>query len=134
MSNKVFNYMLEEGGEKINLFGVEELDERVLKARKIREGMETYLMDPETGELDTRPSSHLMAHDYMEVDGKGGWYAWPTLFPGYDTGEETLEWGNIPDKFRSFTEAKARDELFEFSTEEEAEAFAMGSWKPEAMR
>ena len=110
--------MLEEGGEKINLFGVEELDERVLKARKIREGMETYLMDPETGELDTRPSSHLMSHG--EVEGK--FYAFPTLFPAYDTGKDTQEWKHFKstDGFNwdAFDYAESENELFEFDTEE----------------
>ena len=127
--NQVFNFV--EGGVKLDLFA-ESLDDKITRARKIREGMETYLINPETGKLDDRPSSHLMAHDYMEVDGKKGWYVWPTLFPGYENKElqVTEEWGDVPDKQKSFSEAMRRDELFRFDTEAEAIEFAEGGWKP----
>jgi hypothetical protein len=127
--NNVFNLI--EGGHSLDLFA-ESLDDKITRARKIREGMQTYLPNPETGELDNIPSSHLMAHAYMEVDGKFDWYVWPTLFPGYENEElqVTEEWGDVPDKQKSFSEAMSRGELFRFDTETEAIEFAEGGWKP----
>jgi hypothetical protein len=71
-------------------------------------------------------STHIMAHD--EVDGK--FFAWPTLFPGYENEEtqETEAWGEL-DAWEAFDMAMRRGELFEFDTLEEAKDFAEGSWK-----
>ena len=123
-------------GDLQSLDSVELLDDNTRKAREIRQGMETNLnlIDPTTGEVDPRPSSHLMSHG--EVEGK--FYAFPTLFPAYDTGKDTQEWKHFKstDGFNwdAFDYAESENELFEFDTEEEARLFAEGSWKPKELR
>ena len=61
------------------------------------------------------PSTHLMA--WGESDGK--YVAYPTLFQGEDG-----MWSE-----GGFKDAKDREEVYQFDTAEEAEAFAAGSWK-----
>ena len=128
-------------GDLQSLDSVEILDDNTRKARAIRQGMQTNLnlIDPTTGEVDPRPSSHLMSHG--SVDGK--FYAFPTLFPGYENKEDqvTEEWKHFKGKegefnWDAFDYAARKDvnELFEFDTEEEARLFAEGSWKPEELK
>ena len=94
------------------------MDPRVLKARKIREGLRR-------DNPDGTYSTHMMTS--FEEDGRH--YAIPTLFPGYDTGHDTQEWAELDFK-EALTEARKREEMFEFDTAEEADLFARGSWKP----
>ena len=112
--SQVFN--LVEGGQKIDLFQ-NQINDKIIKANTIREGMER--VNP-----DGTVSTVLMVSG--EVDGK--YYAWPTLFPGYDTGYDTQEWAEL-DTWEAFDEAEKRGELFQFNTEAEAVEFAKGSWK-----
>jgi len=100
-----------EGGQKIDLF------QNQMKANTIRKGMER-------ANPDGTVSTVLMVSG--EVDGR--YYAWPTLFPGYDTGYDTQEWAEL-DTWKAFDEAEKRGELFQFNTEAEAVEFAKGSWK-----
>ena len=63
-----------------------------------------------------KPSTHLMAYG----SGEGGkFHAWPTLF---QSKEGVWSEGGID-------EAVKKGEVYEFDTEEEAKAFAGGSWK-----
>ena len=123
-------------GDLQSLDSVALLDDNTRKAREIRQGMQTNLnlIDPTTGEVDPRPSSHLMSHG--EVEGK--FYAFPTLFPAYDTGKDTQEWKHFKstDGFNwdAFDYAESENVLFEFDTDEEARLFAEGSWKPKELR
>jgi GNAT superfamily N-acetyltransferase len=75
---------------------------------------------------DGTESTVLMASG--EVDGK--YVAYPTLFPK-DTEDYTSaasSWMEL-DGMDAIKEAKNRNELFYFDTEEEAQKFAEGSWK-----
>jgi len=68
---------------------------------------------------DGTVSSHLMASS--EWNGK--FIAYPTLFQKED--------GTWYEPENAWDEAKEKDEVYSFDTNEEAEAFAKGSWKPE---
>ena len=54
-------------------------------------------------------------------------YAYPTLFP-VDPNNPESGWLELQGE-EAFNEAKNRDELFVFDSEEEAKSFAEGSWK-----
>ena len=124
-NDNVFDLL--EGGEKVNLF----VDPNIAKVKEIRPfGLAS---DGNTVKIDYdnfgnfEGSSHKMASG--EVDGK--FYAWPTLFPAYDTGQDTQEWPEL-ETWEAFDYASREDinELFKFDTEKEAQDFALGSWKP----
>ena len=101
--------------------------------RKYQSGSE-FNYTPRTRQGDTliygdKPSTHLMAREYIE--GKG-WVAFPTLFQNEDgkwvdmtSKHNKDEWGQI------YEEAKNRGETYEFGEDEKAAIdFADdGSWK-----
>ena len=64
----------------------------------------------------------------IEIDGK--YYATPTLFPNdpKGTSSDRDDWFEKKG-IEAWEEALQRNELFEFDTEAEAKAFALGSWK-----
>ena len=98
-------------------------DDEIVNAMRIRD-MRTGARDNGDG----TESTVLMT--YAEVDGK--YVAYPTLFPKnpnlryYGSGSE--EWLEL-DGDAALDEAEKRDELTWFENEEEAAAFAEGSWK-----
>ena len=64
----------------------------------------------------------------IEADGK--YYAVPTIFPkeGKENSSNPDDWLEL-EGMDALEEARKRDELFEFATHEESDAFAKGSWK-----
>jgi len=98
-------------------------DDEIVNAMRIRD-MRTGARDNGDG----TESTVLMT--YAEVDGK--YVAYPTLFPKnpnlryYGSGSD--EWLEL-DGDAALDEAEKRDELTWFENEEEAAAFAEGSWK-----
>jgi hypothetical protein len=92
--------------------------EKALRAQEIRPvGMQNS---------DGSISSHLM--EYAEVDGK--YVVYPTLFPNRPNSISRRRdmWSEMPSD-KALEEAYRRQETFTFDTEEEAKAFAAGSWK-----
>ena len=75
---------------------------------------------------DGSVSSHLM--EYAEVDGK--YVVYPTLFPNRPNSISRRRdmWSEMSSD-KALDEAYRRQETFTFDTEEEAKAFAAGSWK-----
>ena len=72
------------------------------------------------------PSTHLMAWGESEDEAGNKFYvAYPTLFQ--DTDEKSENYGMWSEG--GFKDAKDREEVYQFDTAEEAEAFAAGSWK-----
>jgi hypothetical protein len=90
------------------------------RAKAIRQG---FRKNP-----DGTVSTHLMAT--MEVDGKH--VVIPTLFPTVDTpSQDQKDWMELAPR-QAFEEALKRNEVFEFSSADEAKKFAEGSWKKPA--
>lgn len=93
----------------------------VNKARTMRKG---FRKNPDGGE-----STVIMR---AETDGKGNWFAFPSLFQNEDgswvdmSGEEyERDWMPV------YKEAKKRGEVFDFGTDKDsALRFGEGSWKP----
>jgi len=81
-----------------------------------------------TSRLNPDGSESTVLMESAEADGK--FIVYPTLFPkdpsNYNRNPET--WMEL-DSDAAFEEAKKRDEMFFFDTEEEAQRFAEGSWK-----
>jgi len=78
---------------------------------------------PRTGSvlLYDKPSTHL----FTTTEADGRFFAHPTIFQNEDGGWVNMDW-NHPHHVEGdpFEEAIRRNELFEFATAEEAEAFA----------
>ena len=75
-------------------------------------------------------STHIMRHEVLP---DGNWVAFPTLFPGYDNkiDQVTEEWHEFTDEdwMPAYKEALDRNEVFNFTSEDEARIFAEGGWK-----
>ena len=75
------------------------------------------------------PSTHLMSYGSTGKGENLKYHAYPTLFQNEDgswyTGSHEKKEGTV----NAFEEAKRKGELYNFDTEEEAKAFAEGSWK-----
>ena len=98
--------------------------DNVASARKARQGLERRNGD---GSFST----HIMRH---EIDGDR-WLAFPTLFPGFDTGKDTLEWKEFTEEEdpygkKALEEAYKRNEVWVFTDQDSAKKFAEGDWKP----
>ena len=101
--------------------GPEKMKQYINKARTMRKGSRK---NPGGGE-----STHIMR---AETDGKGNWFAFPSLFQNDDgswvdmSGKEfEQDWMPV------YEEAKKRGEVFDFGTDKDsALRFGEGSWKP----
>ena len=111
--------VLEDGSlEPVAIEGEVVVDEQVERARNLRP---TARINE-----DGTESTVLMAS--MEVDGKN--VAIPTLFPKDPNNftSDPADWMEL-DAMEAYDTALERGEVFEFDTQEDANAFAEGSWK-----